>query len=235
MMAIFRINKTKDYSTMGNFHFRNPKMSWKAKGILSQMLSLPDDWEYSEEGLASLSSDGLASLKSGLKELERFGHLVRVQERNEQGIFTDVRYDIFEKPITEPISPICGFPITDKPITDKPISENHMQLNTKELSTKESNTKSIRRFQKPTIDEVRAYVREIGGGVSAEEYIDYYEANGWKVGKSPMKDWKAAVRNWKRRDWRNKGQPEERDYQEDFHAKVNDPVRDMLEAMKNEQ
>ena len=230
-MAVFRINKTKDYTVMGNFHFTNYQMSWKAKGILSQMLSLPDDWEYTEEGLATLSSDGLKSLEAGLKELEEFGHLVRVKVRDERGVYTGVRYDIYEKPITEPFHPSSCFPLMDNPRMDKPLMDKGGQLNTKELSTKELSTKE-RRFQKPTIDEVRAYIREIGGGVSAEEYIDYYEANGWKVGKSPMKDWKAAVRNWKRRDWRNKGQPEERDYQEDFHAKVNDPVRDMLEAMK---
>ena len=232
-MAVFRINKTKDYTVMGNFHFTNYQMSWKAKGILSQMLSLPDDWEYTEEGLATLSSDGLKSLEAGLKELEEFGHLVRVKVRDERGVYTGVRYDIYEKPITEPFHPSSCFPLMDNPRMDKPLMDKGGQLNTKELSTKELSTNKGARFRKPSIDEVREYIEEIGATFSAEHFYDYYEANGWKVSKNPMKDWKATVRNWASRDKSRQQKiavdTSERIYdQNELREKVNDPVRDIL-------
>ena len=76
-MAVFRVNKTRDYTVLSNYHFKDTRLSYKAKGLLSLMLSLPEDWDYSIDGLVSLSADGRDSIMSGLKELEKFGYLRR--------------------------------------------------------------------------------------------------------------------------------------------------------------
>lgn len=127
-MAIFRINKTKDYSVMSNYHFKNRNLSLKAKGLLSLMLSLPDDWDFTEEGLTVLCSDGLSSVRSAIKELESAGHIVRKRKVDGKGKFKGIQYDIYEKPL-------CENPKADNPILEKPKAENRTQLNTNKLNT----------------------------------------------------------------------------------------------------
>ena len=133
-MGVIRVNKTKNYTVLSNYHFKEKKMSLKAKGLLSLMLSLPDDWNYSVSGLVSLSKDGKDSVMSALSELEKFGYLYRTKVLNEKGQFSGIEYNIFEEPQAD-------FPVTEKQNTDKPISEksnteNPPQLNTKKLNTK---------------------------------------------------------------------------------------------------
>ena len=122
-MAIFRIHKTDNFTTMSNHHLRNMNLSLKAKGLLSVMLSLPDDWDYSEKGLSQICKDGIASIRSALKELEQYGYVVRNQSKNDKGRFLGYEYDIYENPKLEK-------PFSENPITDNPISENRTQLNT---------------------------------------------------------------------------------------------------------
>lgn len=136
-MAVFRINKTADYTVISNSHFKEREMSLKAKGLLSLMLSLPDTWDYSAVGLATLSKDGLDSVKNALNELEQFGYLRRTRAADANGRFAGYIYDIFEHPLVDK-------PLTENPPTEKPSTENPPQLNTKESSTKESITDSIK-------------------------------------------------------------------------------------------
>ena len=115
-------------------------MSLKAKGLLSLMLSLPDDWDYSVSGLATLSKDGKDSVMSALAELEKFGYLTRTRIINDKGQFSGIQYDIFEEPQTE--KPITVKPILEKQKQDMPISEEPPQLNTNlnnHLNNKECN------------------------------------------------------------------------------------------------
>lgn len=98
-MSVFRVHKTNNYTTMSNYHFKDKRLSLKAKGLLSIMLSLPDDWDYSAHGLATLSSDGETAVRNGLHELEEKGYLERTPIRN-KGIFKDWQYDIYELPKT---------------------------------------------------------------------------------------------------------------------------------------
>lgn len=133
-MSVVRVHKTANYTVMSNHHFKEKKMSLKAKGLLSLMLSLPDDWNYSVSGLVKLSKDGKDGVMSALSELEKFGYLHRVKLHNEKGHFSGIEYNIYEAPQTE-------FPSAEKPISDKPISakqntEKPQQLNTNELNTK---------------------------------------------------------------------------------------------------
>ena len=127
-MSVFRINKTNNYTVMSNHHFKEKKMSLKAKGLLSLMLSLPDDWDYSISGLATLSKDGKDSIMSALAELEKFGYLTRTRLTNEKGQFAGVEYNIFEIP--QPKNPISEKPNEENENSENPNSENRAQLNT---------------------------------------------------------------------------------------------------------
>ena len=124
---VFRINKTENYTVMGNYHLREKDMSLKAKGLMSIMLSLPKDWDYSINGLANLSKDGKDSVMSTLNELENFGYLIRTKNINEKGQFDGYNYDIYEKPNT------------DKPCAENPNTDNQTQLNTIIINNKNNN------------------------------------------------------------------------------------------------
>ena len=137
-MAVIRVNKTANYTVMSNTHFKEREMSLKAKGLLSLMLSLPDNWDYSINGLATLCKDGRDSIMKTLNELEDFGYLTRTRATNDKGQFTGYQYDIFESPQQE--KPYTENPCTENPYTDKPNTENPQQLNTNKLNNKELNT-----------------------------------------------------------------------------------------------
>ena len=138
-MAVFRIEKTRDYTVMSNYHLRDRSLSLKAKGLLSLMLSLPEDWDYTMKGLARICKDGIDSISGGIRELESHGYLVRARVRNENGQLGSIEYTILEQP-KEPAQtpapirekPIRENPIQVKPMLDAPIQENPAQLNTKE-------------------------------------------------------------------------------------------------------
>lgn len=132
-MAVVRVNKTTDFTVMSNTHFKEREMSLKAKGLLSLMLSLPDEWDYSVRGLVTLSKDGKASVMKALSELEDFGYLKITRARGEAGKFAGYDYDVFEIPYTE--KPYTEKRDTEKRDTEKPYTENQPQLNTNTLNT----------------------------------------------------------------------------------------------------
>jgi hypothetical protein len=123
-----RVHKTNNFTVMSNFHFKEKKMSLKAKGLLSLMLSLPDDWDYSISGLAALSKDGKDSVMSALGELEKFGYLTRARLTNDKGQFAGVEYNIYEQP--QPKKPIAENPNSANENEGKPNAGNPSQLNT---------------------------------------------------------------------------------------------------------
>ena len=120
-MAVFRIEKARDYTVMSNYHLRDRSLSLKAKGLLSLMLSLPEDWDYTMKGLARICKDGIDSISGGIRELEAHGYLVRARVRNENGQLGSIEYTILEQP-KEPAQ-------TPAPIREKPIRENPVQAN----------------------------------------------------------------------------------------------------------
>lgn len=139
-MSVFRIHKTENYTVMSNTHFKEKKMSLKAKGLLSLMLSLPDTWEYSISGLTKLSKDGKDSVMSALAELEEFGYLERSRITNDKGQFSGVQYDIYEQP--QPKKPNAAEQNAANENADMPNSAEPTQLNTiliKYLENKLSN------------------------------------------------------------------------------------------------
>lgn len=97
-MAVFRIEKTKGYTIMSNHHLRNKELSLKAKGLLSQMLSLPDDWDYTLAGLSHINKESIDAIRTAIWELEREGYITRKQGRDEKGKMTAIEYTIFETP-----------------------------------------------------------------------------------------------------------------------------------------
>ena len=131
-MAVFRVEKTRDYTVMSNHHLRNTDLSLKAKGLLSLMLSLPDNWDYTTKGLAYICKDGIDSINSGVKELEVNGYVIRKRLRNEKGQLTTTEYTFFEQPQTLDMTdtppkgenPILDNPILDNQAQEKPILEN---------------------------------------------------------------------------------------------------------------
>lgn len=131
-MAVIRVNKTKDYTVMSNTHLRDRRLTLKAKGLLSVMLSLPDNWDYSVEGIVAICTESKTAVQSTLKELENTGYLNRSQIQDSHGRF-DYVYDIFEQPQDKK-------PQTENPFTDNPCTDNQPQLNTNISNTNKPNT-----------------------------------------------------------------------------------------------
>jgi hypothetical protein len=126
-LAVFRVEKTKDYTVMANHHLRNTTLSLKAKGLLSLMLSLPENWDYTTKGLSCICKDGIDSINATVKELEEQGYVIRRRLRNEKGQLTTTEYTILEQPQipnTSNFSPKRENPILDNPILDNPILDN---------------------------------------------------------------------------------------------------------------
>ena len=135
-MAVFRVERNKGYTVMSNHHLRNKELSLKAKGLLSQMLSLPEDWDYTLAGLSFINREKIDAIREAVKELERAGYIVRSRERDEKGRLRGTDYVIFEQPQTPPVSdlptlenPTLDNPTLEKPTQEKPTLENPTQLN----------------------------------------------------------------------------------------------------------
>ena len=135
-MAVFRIEKTRDYTVMSNHHLRNTDLSLKAKGLLSLMLSLPEDWDYTMKGLARICKDGIDSISGGIRELEAHGYLIRERIRNENGQLGSIEYTILEQP--KPPTPMQEPPILENPIQAVPTLDTPMQGDPAQLNTKVS-------------------------------------------------------------------------------------------------
>ena len=159
-----RVDKTKDYTVMCNYHLREKDMSLKAKGLLTLIFSLPDNWDYTIEGLSKITKDGVDSIRSAIHELEQFGYIERERVRNSNGKFGGIEYIIHEKPIevleenepnpnmdnwqnseteteaSETEEPDASFSTADKPILENPMQVNTMQENQGQLNTNILNT-----------------------------------------------------------------------------------------------
>ena len=165
-MAVFRVEKTNDYTVMANHHLRNHALSLKAKGLLSQMLSLPEDWDYTLSGLAEINRESKDAIRAAVQELEQAGYIQRRQTQDKGGKFAGNEYVIREIPCPQETDtqetapeesgqPLLVFPTTEKPSTEKPSTEkpspeNPTQLN-KDISSKDIKEKNKK--EKPGLDE----------------------------------------------------------------------------------
>ena len=164
-MPVFRVEKNKGYTVMSNHHLRNKDLSLKAKGLLSQMLSLPPDWDYTLKGLARINRESIDAIRTAIWELEGAGYITRQQNRDGKGKMADMIYTIFEQPqppgdtgpaLASPMleNPTTDNPVLENPMSDNPVPDNPTQLNkegtkvtdpqsTEELNTDLLNTHSI--------------------------------------------------------------------------------------------
>ena len=204
-MAVLRKEKKNNFTVIDNAIFKDSRISFKAKGLLCQMLSLPDGWEYSVKGLAALASDKYSAITSGLKELEEAGYFRR-EQRFDHGKFAGYEYIISEIPHEKN----SDFTFSENPISENTISGNPTQLNTKESNTKESTTnksigtqtrkrknlhtdKSIR----PTIEQIKDYIAEKNLNVDAQRFYDFFDAGEWIDSKGePVRSWKQKLITW---------------------------------------
>lgn len=143
-MAVFRVERTSDYTVMSNYHLRDKRLSLKAKGLLSQMLSLPEDWDYTLAGLCYINRESKDAIRTAIRELEQAGYIRRRQTTDSGGKFAGNEYTIYERP-QEPLpgEPSSEKPSSGNPTTGKPLSEKPTQRNIEKQKTDRQSTDSI--------------------------------------------------------------------------------------------
>ena len=148
-MAVFRVERNSGYTVMSNHHLRNKELTLKAKGLLSQMLSLPEDWDYTLAGLSHINRESIDAIRTAVWELEKAGYILRRQGRDEKGKMTAIEYTIYEQPQPMLENPIPGKPMLENPTTDNPTSENPTQLNKDQELTYQRKKNQLRIYQVP--------------------------------------------------------------------------------------
>ena len=175
-MPVFRVEKTSSYTVMSNHHLRNPDLTLKAKGLLSLMLSLPENWDYTLKGLSCICRENVDAIRTAVWELEKAGYITRRQGRDEKGKMTAIEYTIYEFPQPpKPKIPVSENPISDNPTTEIPVSENPTQLN-KDRSTKDLlNTDVSSTYSIPFQKEAAAPPERKGNGYTNMDAVRAYE------------------------------------------------------------
>ena len=226
-MSKIRVHKTGNFTIMSNYHFKEKKMSLKAKGLISLMLSLPDDWNYSVSGLVSLSKDGKDSVMSALAELEKFGYLTRERIVDSKGRFAGIEYNIFEQPQAE--NPPAEMPTEGKQKAEIPTAENRTQLNTNQsmylfnklfdiLNTKDESLLELYREYITTREEMQAPLSESG----LEKLVERCS----RLSKGNVAIQKVLLENAIINKWKNVYLPREQEIEA-----VNNDVREELKQM----
>ena len=214
---IHRAEYDKDYTRVKNGFVQDMSLSLKAKGLMLVILSLPDDWDFSIKGLSYMTNLSEQVVIKLVKELKSAGYITQKKVKNKQGQFVSYEWDVYDLPELNKnrTSAKPNFSKTElrknrtseKPnygkLTPKQITNNNKELNITNDVNKQREAQ-LKKFTPPTVDEVRTYCQERGNSVDPEAFCDFYTSKGWKVGKNPMKDWKAAVRTWEKRDRRPK-------------------------------
>ena len=126
-MTVFHVKKNTDYTIMANYHLRDKSLSLKAKGLLSQMLSLPEKWDYTLQGLAYINREQLDAIRQAVHELERAGYIVRVRERDSRGRLREAEYTIYEEPQLASDLPALEKPLSENPMLENPTLDNPTQ------------------------------------------------------------------------------------------------------------
>ncbi len=144
-MSFIRVEKNRNYTVMSNYHLRDKRMSLKAKGLLSYMLSCSDEWNFTVKGLESVLKEGRDSIRAGLEELEKLGYLVREQQRTETGSFDKVDYIIYEEPRENEILEKAGDSVENSGIS--PCAGNPTTVESKPEKLTQRNTKKQRKIK----------------------------------------------------------------------------------------
>ena len=223
-MAVIKVNKTKDYTIMSNTHFRERDMSLKAKGLLSLMLSLPSDWDYSVEGLVAICKENETAITSTLKELKSFGYLsvTKVMPNETESGRIEYMYEIYETPQRDNIQGIENQGVEKQDLENLPLvlqkeksskkekdiyiySNNIEEENTKDKKekeiTKEKPHRTRKEFVHPTYEEVLEYAKSRGREDLAKVFFDYYDVGDWKDKDGvKVKNWKQKFVSWENRN-----------------------------------
>lgn len=139
-MAVFRIDKTQNYTVMSNYHLRDKRLPLKAKGLLSQILSLPEDWDYTLAGLSYINRESKDAVRSAINELEQAGYIERRQTTDEYGKFSVNEYVIHEFPVGfdatvgQSAQPSLDYPLSENPTTGNPSTENPSSENPTQIN-----------------------------------------------------------------------------------------------------
>ena len=217
-MAIFRVNKTDNYTVMSNYHLRDVNLSLKAKGLLSVMLSLPDSWKFSINGLVAICKEGESAVNSTLKELKKEKYLIirKVSPTKQSNGKYDYIYDIYEVPQTlkkqdSENQGVENQGVENQGVENQGVENHHIYKNTNILNTDLLNTnnniygsapqKNKNVFIPPTFEDVEAYAKERKRSDLAKKFFDYYTEGNWKDkdGK-PVKNWKQKFITWEGRN-----------------------------------
>ena len=175
-MPVFRVEKTNSYTVMSNHHLRNPDLTLKAKGLLSLMLSLPENWDYTLKGLSCICRENVDAIRTAVWELEKAGYITRRQGRDEKGKMTAIEYTIYEFPQPpKPKKPVLENPISDNPTTEIPVSENPTQLNKDRSTTELLNTDVSSTYSIPFQKEAAAPQERKGNGYTNMDAVRAYE------------------------------------------------------------
>lgn len=200
--------KNENYTVVSNVCIRDNRLSLKAKGLMSLVMSLPNDWDFSIQGLSSIVKEGKSAIYAAINELKEFGYCNVITSRDDKGKIIGNDYTFFEEPCTD--IPYTENQDMDNPNMDNQDLDNQPQINkdireikTKIIQEKENTNvfpkKKSSRFIKPTVEEVDSFVKEKGYHIDAENFVNYYESKGWVVGRAPMKDWKSACVTWEKK------------------------------------
>lgn len=190
-MAILRKQKRNQYTVIDQAVFRDKDISYKAKGLLCQMLSLPDGWSFSIEGLVQMSLDGKSSVMSALNELEDAGYLYREQIKKD-GRYAGVEYIVSEIRMTD-------FPNSENRNAELRNSETKTLSNTKVSNTNKSNTNNLHTHKelRPTLEEIEDYISDKNLNVDAQKFYEYFDAGDWLDSKGkPVRNWKQKLITW---------------------------------------
>ena len=207
---IVKVEKTSTYTVMSNTHLRDRNLSMKAKGLMSIVLSLPDNWEYSIAGLAALSTEKESAVKTALNELKDHGYLVvkKKMPNDTKSGRIEYEYTFYETPEKAKqeqekqgveILPLEILSVENQGQLNTNISNTNI-LNTKELDISPiSPTEKPNRFVPPTLDDIKAYCLERNSCVDPNVFYDYFTTGGWKDSEGkPVKNWKQKLITWEK-------------------------------------
>ena len=210
---VHREEHNENFTVVDNAVIQNCNLSWEARGFFLFLLSLPDDWSFSIKGLVKQTGATEYTVKRLLKELQSEGYIVLTRHTDKNGKVTSWSWNIYESGKTVQKSNLPQVEITtsgksqkvakpDSGFTTCGEIDSIQSTNNNKVLNKQStkDNKVLGRFVAPTVEEVKAYCLERGNSVNPDQFVDFYTSKGWKVGKNPMKDWKAAVRTWEQRD-----------------------------------
>lgn len=205
-MKRIRVEKNKNYTTISNVFLLDKRLSLKAKGFLAMIMSLKDNWDFTIEGFVKITKEGEAAIYTAIKELKDFGYCREEKIRDEKKRIVGNEYTFYEEPKTKSVDNQLDCENQDLGFLNQAnqgqISTTNNNTNNKvlnEIKEKEDKSSQKKKFKKPTIEEIQAYVSEKGYHIDAESFFSFYESKGWKVGKTPMTSWKSACVTWERK------------------------------------